>query len=65
MEEDKLEKRYEIIEVLLGMIIDHQRKNEEYLLTILHAVCESNDQKTSDSIRKYLKSEFRNNRNIL
>jgi hypothetical protein len=64
MEEDKSEARLQTIEMLLSCIVGDLRKQDEYLETILHAIHKGNDQKTVDSIRKYLCSDFRNNRGM-
>jgi alpha-D-ribose 1-methylphosphonate 5-triphosphate diphosphatase PhnM len=60
MDSDSLEKRLGRIEQMIAMVYDNHRKQDEYLETILHAVCESNDEKTEKAIRKYLNSEFGN-----
>ncbi len=64
MEEETIEQRLMRIELTLGSFIGNLRKQNEYLETILHAIHKGDDNKTVDSIRKYLGSGFRNYRNI-
>ncbi len=51
--------------MILDLILSSQRKIEEYMQTILHAVCKSDDEKTIKAIKTYLSSDFRNDRSIL
>lgn len=57
---DSIEKRLERMEYALCTVLDNNRKYEEMIETVLHAVCESNDKKTKEAIKKYLNSEFGN-----
>ena len=43
----------------IAMIYDHQKKLEEKIDCVLHAVCQSNDDKTREAITEYLGSEYR------
>ena len=61
---EDINKRLSRIEEYISMVFTDLRKQDEYLETILHAIHKGNDQKTVDSIRKYLGSDFRNNRNM-
>jgi hypothetical protein len=48
--------------VFLDMIYHQNKKIEEKIDCIMHTICKNNDEKTIESIRKYLLSDFRNNR---
>lgn len=48
-------------QIMLGHLCSDMRRLEEKIETILFTVCKSDDDKTRESINKYLASNFRNN----
>jgi len=48
----------------LDGILSRLRHIEEYIETVLHAVCKSDDKKTQKAIQDYLVSNFRNRRGL-
>ena len=46
--------------MFLDMLYQNNKRLEEKLDCILHTLCKNNDEKTQESIRKYLISDYRN-----
>ncbi len=47
-------------QIMLDHLCSNMRRLEEKIETILYTVCKSDDEKTRESISKYLISNFRN-----
>lgn len=62
MENNEINSKYQEILIFLDMIYQNQKKIDERMDCLLHAVCESNDKKTHETIKKYLLSEYRSTR---
>ena len=59
-EEKTIEQSLYENQILLGHLCSDMRRLEEKIETILFTVSESDDDKTKESIKKYLVSNFRN-----
>lgn len=54
----------EMLLCTLDGILSRLRHIEEYMETVLHAICNSDDKKTRKAIHDYLVSNFRNRKVI-